>query len=85
MYIYIYIYIYELYMYNMYYTHNEKTFSNWSIFCSFSKAATVQSEINTILLRLQREILTKKDRMIDTDIDACIYRCRYADTYIVDR
>ena len=46
----IYIYIYVLYMYNMYYTHNEKTFSNWSIFCSFSKAATVQSEINTILL-----------------------------------
>ena len=36
-------------MYNMYYTHNEITFSNWSIFRSFSKPATVQSEINTIL------------------------------------
>ena len=24
----------------------------------------------------------ERDRMIDTDIDACIYRYRYADTYI---
>ena len=44
-----YIYIYVLYMYNIYYIHNKMTlFSKWSMFCSFSKHSTVQSEINTM-------------------------------------
>ena len=83
-------------MYNMYYIHKKMTlFSKWSIFCPFSKPSTVQSEINTILLWLEIylwliiiviiiviERYWEIDRLIDTDIDACIYRYRYADTYI---
>ena len=43
-----------IYMYNMYYIQKKMTlFSRWSIFCSFSKPSTVQSEINTISLRLE--------------------------------
>ena len=43
--------MYYVCMYNMHYIHNKMTlFSKWSIFCSFSKPSTVQSEINTILL-----------------------------------
>ena len=36
-------------MYNIYYIHDKMIlFSKWSIFFSFSKPSTVQSEINTI-------------------------------------
>ena len=33
-----------------------------------------------IIIVIERD--TEIDRMKDTDIDACIYRYRYADTYI---
>ena len=45
---------------------------------SFSKPSTVEPENNIILLRLYTEI----DRMIDTNLEACIYRYRYGDRNI---
>ena len=45
--------MYYICMYYMHYIHNKMTlFSKRTIFCSFSKPSIVQSEINTILLRL---------------------------------
>ena len=65
--------------YNVYSQWNDFIFKTGCILV-FSKPSTVQSENNIILWRLCIERET--DRMIDTDIEAYIYRYRYLDRFI---